>query len=137
MANFRPIDRGTGFLLPPSVDEWLPAEHLARFIAEIVETLDLRAITGSYRGKGSAPYHPCMLLTLILMAMPRASSRAADWSVRPMTRWRSASSPSINTPTRYDRLLSPTFFEGDRDTVRGCAEGRPRDGNAETGYGLS
>ena len=34
MSNFRPIDRQTGFLLPPSVDEWLPEKHLARFVVE-------------------------------------------------------------------------------------------------------
>jgi transposase len=66
MANFRPIDRDTGFLMPPSVNEWLPAQHLARFIVEVVESLDLRAIIGSYQGKGSAPYHPSMLLTVLL-----------------------------------------------------------------------
>lgn len=32
MSNFRPTDRQTGFLLPPSVDEWLPEKHLARFV---------------------------------------------------------------------------------------------------------
>jgi transposase len=66
VANFRPIDRDTGFLMPPSVNEWLPARHLARFIVEVVESLDLRAIIGSYQGKGSAPYHPSMLLALLL-----------------------------------------------------------------------
>jgi hypothetical protein len=34
MSNFRTIDRQTGFLLPPSVDEWLPEKHLARFVVE-------------------------------------------------------------------------------------------------------
>lgn len=66
MINFRPVDRDTGFLLPPSVNDWLAARHLARFIVDVVETLDLRAIIGSYRGKGSAPYHPSMLLALLL-----------------------------------------------------------------------
>jgi transposase len=66
MANFRPIDRDTGFLMPPSVNEWLPAQHLARFIVEVVEALDLRGIIGSYQGKGSAPYHPSMLLAMLL-----------------------------------------------------------------------
>ena len=37
MSNFRPIDRQTGFLLPPSVDEWLPEKHLARFVVEVIE----------------------------------------------------------------------------------------------------
>jgi hypothetical protein len=36
MSNFRPIDRDTGFLLPPSVDEWLPERHLARFVVEVI-----------------------------------------------------------------------------------------------------
>jgi hypothetical protein len=40
MRNFRPVDRGTDFLLPPSVDEWLPQRHLARFVVEIVEQLE-------------------------------------------------------------------------------------------------
>ena len=39
MSNFRPTDRETGFLMPPSVDEWLPQRHLARFVVEVVEGL--------------------------------------------------------------------------------------------------
>ena len=66
MSNFRPIDRDTGFLMPPSVDEWLPERHLARFVVEVVEGLDLRAMTGSYRGSGEASYHPQLLLGLII-----------------------------------------------------------------------
>jgi hypothetical protein len=54
MSNFRPIDRDTGFLLPPSVDEWLPERHLARFVVEVVGGLDLGSMTGSYRGSGEA-----------------------------------------------------------------------------------
>src|SRR5665213_1663661 len=66
MSNFRSIDRKTGFLLPPSVDEWLPEKHLARFIVEVIDGLDLRAMSGSYRGSGSASYHPRMLLGLLV-----------------------------------------------------------------------
>jgi transposase len=66
MSNFRTIDRETGYLLPPSVDEWLPEKHLARFIVEVVEGLDLRAMIGRYRGSGSASYHPRMLLGLLV-----------------------------------------------------------------------
>jgi hypothetical protein len=47
MSNFRPIDRETGFLLPPSVDEWLPKTHLARFVVEVIDGLDLSAMTKS------------------------------------------------------------------------------------------
>ncbi len=66
MSNFRLIDRDTGFLMPPSVDEWLPQRHLARFVVEVVESLDLRAMTGSYRGSGEASYHPQLLLGLLV-----------------------------------------------------------------------
>src|SRR5499427_7290223 len=66
MSNFRQVDRQTGFLLPPSVDEWLPERHLARFIVEVIEGLDLRAFIGSYRGSGSASYHPEVLLGLLV-----------------------------------------------------------------------
>ena len=52
--------------MPPSVDEWLPQRHLARFVVEVVEGLDLRAMTGSYRGSGEASYHPQLLLGLIV-----------------------------------------------------------------------
>ena len=66
MSNFRPVDRDTGFLMPPSVDEWLPQRHLARFVVEVIEGLDLRAMTGSYRGSGEAAYHPSILLGILL-----------------------------------------------------------------------
>src|SRR5271168_940895 len=66
MSNFRPIDRDTGYLLPPSVDDWLPEAHLARFIVEVIDGLDLRAMSGSYRGSGSASYHPALLLGILV-----------------------------------------------------------------------
>jgi len=66
MSNFRLIDRDTGFLMPPSVDEWLPERHLARFVVEVIAGLDLRAMTGSYRGSGEASYHPQLLLGIIV-----------------------------------------------------------------------
>jgi transposase len=66
MSNFRTFDRETGFLLPPSVDEWLPERHLARFVVEVIDGLDLRTMIGSYRGSGSASYHPRMLLGILV-----------------------------------------------------------------------
>ena len=66
MSNFRTIDRETGYLLPPSVDDWLPERHLARFIVEVIETLDLRVMSRSYRGAGSAAYHPAVLLGILV-----------------------------------------------------------------------
>jgi transposase len=66
LSNFRQIDRETGYLLPPSVDEWLPERHLARFVVEVIDGQDLSAMSTSYRGTGSASYHPALLLGLLV-----------------------------------------------------------------------
>jgi len=64
-SSFRDADRGTAYLLPPSLDECLPEDHLARFVEEIVEGLDTGELERSYAGCGSAPYHPKVLLSLL------------------------------------------------------------------------
>src|SRR3974377_278306 len=66
MSNFRQFDRATGFLLPPSLDEWLPERHLARFVVEVIDGLDLSGRVKSCRGSGSASYHPALLLGLLV-----------------------------------------------------------------------
>ena len=63
--KFLEVDRETLYLLPPSVQDWLPEDHLARFVVEIVEQLDLRSLKASYAGRGSQPYNPVMLLALL------------------------------------------------------------------------
>lgn len=80
MSNFRPINRDTGFLLPPSVDEWLPQRHLARFVVEVIDGLDLSELAKDYRGSGSASYHPALLLGLMMYgyATKVFSSRALE-----------------------------------------------------------
>jgi transposase len=66
MSHFRPIDRDIDYLLPPSVQDWLPEGHLARYVVEVVEGLDLRELEQAYAGRGSAPYHPATLLSLLI-----------------------------------------------------------------------
>ncbi|MDR0764029.1 MAG: transposase [Synergistaceae bacterium] len=63
--SFRDIDRNTRYLFPESIDEWLPEDHLAGFVVEIVGSLDIADIERAYIGGGIAPYHPRMLLALI------------------------------------------------------------------------
>ena len=53
MINLREGGSAAGVLLPPSVDEWRPHWHLARFVVELIEGLDPRALIGSYRGSGN------------------------------------------------------------------------------------
>jgi transposase len=66
--TFRMFDPDQGFLLPPSLDDWLPAEHLARFIAELVdEHLDLSRIGAGYtEGRGGPPYDPRLMVRILL-----------------------------------------------------------------------
>ena len=69
---FRPYAPTQQFLLPPSPQDWLPDSHLAYFIADTVDNLDLSSITDSetYRvsGSGNPPYHPAMMLKLLIYA---------------------------------------------------------------------
>ncbi len=71
--SFRPWDVDQRWLLPPSIDEFVPAGHLAHFVRDTVrEALDLSAIIGAYkREQGQPPYHPAMLVALLLYGYSR------------------------------------------------------------------
>jgi len=64
-ARFKAVDRDTPYLLPPSVQDWLPEPHLARFVVEVVTKLDLHELTMPYTGVGSEAFNPEMLLALM------------------------------------------------------------------------
>lgn len=64
-ADFRTIDRDTPMLMPASIQEWLPDQHLARFVVEIVDQLDLSELTSRYGGGGKQAYHPALLVALL------------------------------------------------------------------------
>jgi transposase len=66
MTRFVTVNRDTEYLLPPSVKDWLPKDHLAHFVVDIVDQLDLSALTRQYRGVGSAAYHPAVMLGLLI-----------------------------------------------------------------------
>jgi transposase len=80
--NFLSCDRGQAMLLPASVADWLPEGHLARFVVEVVERLDLAAFYAAYRADGSGrPAHdPAMMVALVLYnyAVGVRSSRAVE-----------------------------------------------------------
>lgn len=65
-ARFVLIDRETPLLLPPNLRDWVPAGHLAHFIIDAVDLLDLRQIKVNERGTGNAQYPPTMLLGLLI-----------------------------------------------------------------------
>jgi len=67
---FRRYDPDQSFLMPPSLDDWLPQDHTARFIADVVDDLlDLSSVYDSYvSASGAPPYDPTMMLKLLLYA---------------------------------------------------------------------
>ena len=65
---FHPINRNTDYLLPPSVQDWLPEAHLARYVVDVVDGLDLSELERQYAGQGSAAYHPAVMLSLLIYA---------------------------------------------------------------------
>lgn len=66
--NFKACDRSQMLLLPPSLDEWLPEDHLARFIVDAVGQFDLSEFLAEYRsdGTGQAAFHPAPIIALLL-----------------------------------------------------------------------
>jgi len=63
--RFKDTDRHSLFLMPPSLEDWVPEDHLARFVVDIVSRLDLSAIRDSYAGRGSDAYPPSMMTALL------------------------------------------------------------------------
>jgi len=64
-VEFIPIDRDTPYIFPPCVQDYLPEDHLARFVVDIVDQLDLNHLSAVYTGRGSKPFHPAMLVSLL------------------------------------------------------------------------
>ncbi|HEY6351476.1 MAG TPA: IS1182 family transposase [Candidatus Angelobacter sp.] len=80
---FRPDHLNQDLLLPPSLHDWLPEKHLAHFLVDVVESLDLRAVYGSYEekdGRGQAAYAPALMVRLLLYGYCRGiySSRKIE-----------------------------------------------------------
>src|SRR5208337_514189 len=81
--QFRSCDLNQAYLLPPSLQDWLPEGHLARFVAEVVEALDLSAIYAKYEegdGRGLSAYDPRMMVRVLIYGYCRgvASSRRIE-----------------------------------------------------------
>jgi transposase len=81
--NFIECGREQAFLMPPSLREWLPEDHLAWFVLDAVEEMDLDRFYADYRadGHGRAAYEPSMMVALLLYgyatgSVPRARSSA-------------------------------------------------------------
>jgi len=81
-AELLGCDREQVFLLPPSVDDWLPADHFARFVIADIEELDVDALYADYRadGHGRPAHDPAMMVALLVYAYARGrrSSRVIE-----------------------------------------------------------
>jgi len=66
--TYRPYVPEQDLLLPPSLREWLPEDHLAYFVSDLIDALDLSAITAVYEDeeRGYPPYHPVMLTKVLV-----------------------------------------------------------------------
>lgn len=65
MKHFQGAARNQVLLMPYDVEEWLPEDHLARFVVDIIDKLDLRSTYNKYSGKGTVAYDPKLLLGLL------------------------------------------------------------------------
>ena len=66
MSNFIVTDRKTDYLMPPSIEDWLNEDHLARFVVEVIDQLDLSNLIRQYAGRGSKAHHPATLLAIVV-----------------------------------------------------------------------
>jgi transposase len=67
--TFRPYDPEQLLLMPPALSDWVPEEHLSRFVSDVVDSLDLSAIEEVYsEERGYPPYHPRMMVKVLLYA---------------------------------------------------------------------
>jgi transposase len=67
--TFRPYDPDQMLLMPPALGDWVPEDHLARFVRDVVAALDLSAIEDTYtEERGYPPYDPRMMVTVLLYA---------------------------------------------------------------------
>lgn len=106
---FRRYDRDQSFLMPPSLDDWLPEDHTARFIAETVELLDLSVVYDSYVvASGAPPYDPEMMLKLLFYGYSTGVTSSREMERRCHVdvafRWLTANSaPDYRSIARFRR----------------------------------
>lgn len=108
--TFEPYDPNQLLLLPPSVRDWVPEGHLAQFISDTVDQLDLQVFFEKYAkrtdGRGSLAYHPAMMLKVLLYAYSTGifSSRKIDAGVSelvPLRYLAAGNSPGHRTIARF------------------------------------
>jgi transposase len=125
--NFIESRREQGFLLPPDVRDWLPADHLAWFVIDAVGLMGLSAFYAAYRadGHGRAAYEPSMMVTLVLYAFATKvrSSRAIECHCRQDVAYRVISGnvvPDHATIARFVRRHEAALADLFSEVLRLC-----------------
>ncbi len=101
---FEPYEPDQGLLLPPSLDDWLPEEHLARFISDTVDQLDLKPFLGKYKaredGRGRLAFHPRMMLKVLIYSYCEGifSSRKIAKGIENLGGCATDSHPGLHSP---------------------------------------
>jgi transposase len=113
---FKQCDRETVYLFPPSVQDWLPEGHLARFVVDIVEQCNLERLTASYAGRGSEAYSPEMLVALLFYGYATGvfSSRQLERSTYDSVAFRyvaANSHPDHDTIAAFRKRFLPALKE--------------------------
>lgn len=103
--KFIATNRDQQYLFPPSVQDWLPEDHLARFVVDMVTQLDTRSITEAYAGRGSKAYHPEILLSLLFYGYATGvySSRKIEQATYDSVAFRFI---SVNTHPDHDTIAT-------------------------------
>lgn len=114
MSRFVTADRDTVYLFPPSVSDWLPEDHLARFVVEVVDQLDLSELTQQYAGRGSKAHHPAVLLSLLIYGYATGvfSSRKIERATHDSIAFRYVAAnthPDHDTIAAFRRRFLPQF----------------------------
>ena len=65
-VTFKAYTMGQPSLLPPSLEELIPEEHLVRIVNQMVEQIDLKPLLEKYKGGGTSSYHPKMMLKVLV-----------------------------------------------------------------------
>ena len=127
--NFLPVERDQSFLLPPSMRDWLPEDHLAFFILDVVEQMDLKPFFLRYRDDGwGAPAHdPKMMVALLLYAycIGERSSRRIERRCNEDVACRvicANTSPDHTTIARFRRQNERALVSCFTEVLRLCAE---------------
>lgn len=127
-TSYQPYEPGQRLLLPPALQEWLPKGHLAHFISDTIDALDLKGFYKRYEGGGSRnqPFHPAMMVKVLMYGYATGvfSSRKIARKLHEDIAFRVLAAGNFPKHPDAERL-SRTALEGDGRIVRAGSQAGP------------